>query len=82
MEEETKFDIATHALVPMHERATDEEKHELLKKYNLSIKQLPMIKNNDPAIKNIPLKVGDVVKITRKSATVGEYVYYRVVING
>ncbi len=80
--EELKFDITTHVLVPKHEKATDEEIDALLKKFNISIKQLPMIKNNDPAIKTSALKAGEVVKITRKSPTVGDYVYYRAVING
>lgn len=80
--EELKFDITTHVLVPKHEKANDEEVDSLLKKFNISIKQLPMIKNNDPAIKPLALKIGEVVKITRKSPTVGDYVYYRVVING
>ena len=41
---------------------------------------MPRIKVNDPAIKHLNPKPGDVVKIIRRSITAGEYVYYRVVV--
>jgi DNA-directed RNA polymerase subunit H (RpoH/RPB5) len=37
---------------------------------------------NDPAIKHLNPKIGDVVRIRRKSVTAGETEYYRVVVKG
>ena len=72
--------VGEHFLVPKHEILGGEEKAELLKKLNVSLKQLPRIKEDDPVIKMIQGKHGDVVKITRKSMVAGEYNYYRVVV--
>jgi DNA-directed RNA polymerase subunit H len=77
-----KFDIYTHNLVPKHTKLNKKEIEELLNKYNISKRQLPRISKNDPAIKNMKLEVGDVVKIKRKSPTYGEFFFYRVVVNG
>jgi DNA-directed RNA polymerase subunit H len=35
---------------------------------------------NDPAIIGLGVKPGDMIKITRKSATAGESIYYRYVV--
>ncbi|HIG97683.1 MAG TPA: DNA-directed RNA polymerase subunit H [Candidatus Aenigmarchaeota archaeon] len=78
--EESDIDIFQSNLVPKHEILGGEEKAELLKKLNVSLKQLPRIKEDDPVIKMIQGKHGDVVKITRKSMVAGEYNYYRVVV--
>ncbi|MEM5852816.1 MAG: DNA-directed RNA polymerase subunit H [Candidatus Aenigmatarchaeota archaeon] len=77
-----KIDIEKHQLVPKHIILTEEEKAELLKKYKVSLRQLPKILINDPAIADKNPKVGDVVKIIRKSPVAGESVYYRVVVKG
>lgn len=37
---------------------------------------------SDPAIKLLNCKVGDVIKIIRRSETAGETEYYRVVVKG
>ena len=79
---ETSFDITKHILVPEHTKLGEEEKRKLLEQYNISIKQLPQIKLDDPAIKHLNPKVGDVMKIKRISPTVGETFFYRVVIHG
>lgn len=75
-----EIDITKHNLVPKHELLNDTEKEEILKKYGINIKQLPRILITDSAIKLLNTKVGDVIKITRKSETAGETVYYRVVV--
>ena len=82
MEEQETFNIAEHALVPKHVKLTEEEKNTLLQKYNISIKQLPEIHTSDPAIAHLDAKQGDVIKIIRKSPTIGETSFYRVVIHG
>ncbi len=75
-----KFDIREHNLVPKHIVLNEQEKEELLKKYGINIRQLPRILVTDPVVKLLNAKVGDVIKIIRKSETAGETVYYRVVV--
>ena len=61
---------------------SESEKQKVLTQYNVSIKQLPQILLSDPAIQHLNAKIGDVIRITRNSQTVGETSYYRVVIYG
>ncbi len=68
-----------HILVPEHKKISEREKQELLKKYNITIKELPRILISDPAIAHLDVKPGDIIKIIRKSPTSGESIYYRVV---
>ena len=51
-----------------------------LKKYNCKPTELPLIFVNDPAILGLGVKPGDMIKITRKSPTAGESLYYRYVV--
>ena len=76
-----KFDVTKHILVPKHTIVSEKEKKQLFEKYNISHKELPKINSDDPAIKHLKAKQGDIIKITRKSATAGESVYYRGVTN-
>jgi len=76
------FKVSEHMLVPEHKKLTKEEKDELLEKYNITVKELPKILKDDPAISHLSLDVGDVIKITRKSPTMGRAVYYRVIMRG
>ncbi len=73
--------ILEHELVPKHEILSKAEVEELLKKYKTSINKLPQILVNDPVVKELGAKVGDVIKITRNSPTAGVAVYYRVVVS-
>lgn len=75
-----RVDISKHELVPKHEVLSEEEARELLERLNITKGQLPKIYTTDPMVKKIKAKVGDIIKITRKSPTAGEYIYYRVVI--
>jgi len=77
-----EFDIHTHTLVPKHTKLNEKEVEELLKKYNISKRQLPRISKKDPAIKDMKLKAGEIVKIKRKSPTSNEAFFYRVVVDG
>ncbi len=79
-EEEKHLDIFQSSLVPKHEPLNAEEKSELLKKLNVTVKQFPRIKANDAAIKGYNMKRGDIVRIARKSLVADEYYYYRVVV--
>ena len=69
-----------HILVPKHEIITLEEAKQVLEKYHCKAVELPLIFGNDPAIVGLGVKPGDMIKITRKSATAGESFYYRYVI--
>ena len=73
--------ILEHGFVPRHEILSKQEKGELLERLGIDERRLPMILDTDPAAKRIEAKAGDVLKITRKSQTAGETVYYRLVID-
>lgn len=75
-----KFDVLEHELVPKHEILSEEEKEEVLNKYEIKASQLPQIKSDDPAAKAIGAEPGDVLKITRKSLTAGKAIAYRYVV--
>jgi len=75
-----KLDVSNHILVPKHEKCSETEKKAILKRYNVEIKDLPKISINDAAILDLDLQPGDVIKITRDSATAGKTIFYRVVI--
>jgi len=76
------FNIFDHTLVPKHEIITDEEKQKLLTQYRIQPYQLPQIKSSDPAARAIGAKPGDILRITRKSPTSGEYTLFRYVVEG
>jgi DNA-directed RNA polymerase subunit H (RpoH/RPB5) len=72
------FNVTKHELVPKHEIISEEEKQELLKRYNIETEdQLPIIKKSDPVAKYLGIKVGQVCRITRRSETYGSYLNYR-----
>ena len=77
-----KYDISKHLLITKHTKITEPEHKLLLEKYNISQKQLPKILKSDPAIQHLDPKVGDVMKIERKSPTAEKITLYREVING
>jgi DNA-directed RNA polymerase subunit H len=58
---------------------TEEQSEAILKKYNVSKKQLPKITKNDPAISELEAVPGDIIEITRESPTTGKSYFYRVV---
>ncbi len=76
------FNIFDHTLVPKHEIVSDEEKQRLLTQYRIQPYQLPQIRSSDPAAKAIGAEAGDILRITRKSPTSGEYTLYRYVVEG
>lgn len=80
MTKSEKFDVTAHVLVPKHVKVSDKEKKTIFERYNISLNELPKIHKNDPAIANLKLEAGDVVKILRKSASAKEAYYYRGVI--
>lgn len=75
-----KLIIEKHILIPKHSKLSDKEKEQLFQKYNISFLQLPKIDKKDPAIAQLKLKQGDVVKIVRKAQHGGDSIFYRGVI--
>lgn len=72
--------VPDHVYVPKHEIMTIKEAEDILNKFNCKPTELPLIFVNDPAIIGLGVKPGDMIKITRKSATAGESLYYRYVV--
>ena len=79
-EESQEYDATEHVLSPTHEKLTADEVQKLLKDYNVEYAKLPKISITDPSIEQLEVKLGDVIKISRKSPTSGNTVYYRMVI--
>lgn len=76
----TDFSPLEHVLSPKYEILDEDEKRELLRRCRIKPYNLPRILSNDPAVKALGAKVGDVLKITRRSETAGESTYYRLVV--
>lgn len=74
-----KKDILKHELVPDHVVLSKSEVNKVLKKLDIHPEQLPRINLDDPVVKAIGANSGDILEITRKSATAGKFVTYRLV---
>lgn len=77
----TKFAVKDHELVPEHLLLSLEESEELLRIYGIKAPQLPKIHVNDPVAKEIGAKVGDIIKVIRRSPTAKQSIFYRLVID-
>lgn len=75
------FKLLDHESVPHHEILGEDETAEILAKFGVDKEQLPKIRYDDPIALEIGAKIGDIVKITRKSQTADEAYYYRLVID-
>jgi DNA-directed RNA polymerase subunit H (RpoH/RPB5) len=74
-----KFNILNHEMVKKHRVVDDNEKNDLMKKYNLiNESQFPEISRYDPVAQAIGLRPGQVCEITRKSPTSIVTYYYRI----
>ena len=72
-------------LTPKHEVLTERAATIQLNKIGLSRDELPLIAYRDAALQQliedgVEIKLNDVIRITRKSKTVGEAYYYRRVV--
>lgn len=76
-----KYKVDKHFLIPKHVKLNEKDKEKLLEKYKISLKELPRIMIDDPAISNLNVKSKDVIKIIRKSPSSGEAIFYRAVTN-
>lgn len=70
-----------HELVPKHTKLSEKEKKELLDKYKITIKELPVIHITDHGIEGLKVVDGDVIKIVRPSFTRKQTTFYRRVTN-
>jgi DNA-directed RNA polymerase subunit H len=77
---ESEVKVTDHVLVPKHEILSEEEKKEILTKFNATEEQFPFLFSGDPVVREIGAKPGDMVRISRISDTAGETTYYRFVV--
>jgi len=73
-------DILKHEFIPPHEVLPKKEAKSILESLSITKEQLPSILAADPVIVAMEAKVGDIIKISRKSPTAGNVVYYRRVV--
>jgi DNA-directed RNA polymerase subunit H len=73
------FDITTHRAAMPHRLLKEEEKTEVFKTYNINKpdQQLPWIDSQDPMVKWIGGRPGDVIEVNRHSDVAGAQLYYR-----
>jgi len=74
-----KTDILKHQLVPEHVILSEEEAKKVLEDMKVHAEQLPRIRSDDPVVKAIGAREGDILKIVRESPTAGKFVTYRIV---
>jgi DNA-directed RNA polymerase subunit H len=77
----TKFAVKDHDLVPEHILLSIEEGEAILRTYGIEAPQLPKIHVSDPVAKEIGAKVGDIIKVVRRSPTAKQSIFYRLVID-
>lgn len=74
------FDVHEHTAVPQHRKLEEDEVEEVLEKFEIEKNDLPKIKDNDAALKQLDIEIGDVIEIVRESPTAGKSTYYRRVV--
>ena len=78
----TMVENTKHVLVPKHNKISEAERKELLEKYGLQgIREIPRIVEKDPGLFGLDVKEGDIVRVTRKSPTAGQVLFYRRVVH-
>jgi DNA-directed RNA polymerase subunit H len=88
MSEETEkkesmlFDIFKNKLVSAAKIINEEEKKQLLDKYNITKMQLPRILVSDSVSRALKVKPGDVIEFQRNTKLSGLSKYYRIVVGG
>jgi DNA-directed RNA polymerase subunit H len=77
----TKSAVKDHELVPEHVLLSPEEGEAVLRTYGIGAPQLPKIHVNDPVAKEIGAKVGEIIRVVRRSPTAKQSIFYRLVID-
>ena len=75
------FDLFEHELVPAHIITPEDEIQLVLDHYGIEKSQLPRILREDPAVKVLGARPGQVIRIERESLTAGTSFYYRLVVD-
>ena len=76
--ERLQFNILEHQYVPKHVILNEDERKEMIKRYNiLDVKNLPDISRFDPVAQAIGMRPGDICRIERPSKTSIISTYYR-----
>ena len=75
-----RIHVPDHIYIPKHEIMKKKEAEEIFKKFNTKPTEIPLIFETDPAIVGLGVKPGDMIKITRKSPTAGQGIFYRYVV--
>jgi len=76
------FNVLDHVLASRHEVVKPDEAKQVLERFHAEPEDFPYIQLSDPVVREIGAKAGELVKITRKSQSAGEVVYYRFVVEG
>lgn len=71
-----KLDIVKHESVPEHVLLSEEEREDVIKKYG-DPRFFPKISVKDPAVRQLGVEPGDLIKVSRLGARVP---HYRVVV--
>ena len=79
-EKEPSYDVFQHELVPKHILLKPEEAKQVLERYHIKPFQIPYIKSSDPAARAVGAKLGDIIRVIRRSSTAGESDFYRYVV--
>lgn len=77
---QSTINILEHVDVPTHTILSGDESESLLHQYGITSEDLPKIKLDDAAIKEIGGNLGDIIEIERQSPTATTSKYYRVVV--
>lgn len=80
LENEIMEDIPSKVFIPKHEIINNDERNELLEKFQEN--EWGNIKITDVMARYYGAKLGDIIKITRASITAGKSIYYRRVVFG
>ena len=75
------INVNRHQFVPRHRIISKQETHELITKYNCSIKNIPTIKRDDAQAKYIGLRPKQICEITAYNITSGETTRYRLCVH-
>lgn len=77
---ELLINISKHKYQPKFEILTKEESEKVFKENGFNAVNCPTMLSTDPIAKYYGMKTGQLIKITRHSATTGESIYYRIVV--
>jgi DNA-directed RNA polymerase subunit H (RpoH/RPB5) len=80
--EEDVVNVFESKLVPKARVLSEEEAKEMLKKFNIHLRDLPKILGGDPVCKKIGAVSGQVVEFTRDAELYGHSKYFRLVVGG